>query len=161
MFADGVLGVHAPVAAADVAALWRWRDGVSFAVTAKLGAKLSEDVVVPLDRLAEPIEATVEIGARHGLDACSWGHAGDGNIHASFLVEPGNAGQAESASAACDELFALALELGGSISGEHGIGFLKRGRLRAHWPRAALALQKVVKDAFDPKGLLNPGKKVP
>ena len=67
--------------------LWAWRDGVSIAVAAQRGGKVSEDVVVPFDRLAEAIEATVEIGREHGLRACSWGHAGDGNIHATFLVD--------------------------------------------------------------------------
>src|SRR5207244_4267928 len=60
------------------AELWRWREGVAFAVTSLRGGKSGEDVVVPLDRLAEAIEETVEIGRRHDLQACSWGHAGDG-----------------------------------------------------------------------------------
>src|SRR5207248_1419512 len=68
--------------------LWRWRDGVSFAVTGVLGRRLSEDIAVPVDRLREAIEATTEIGSRHGIEACSWGHAGDGNVHSSFLFAP-------------------------------------------------------------------------
>ena len=100
----------------QIAALWRWRDGVSIAVTALLGGKLSEDVVVPIDRLAEAVEGTLEIGARHGLDACSWGHAGDGNLHSSFMLDRGDTAAIERAARACDELFALAANLGGSIS---------------------------------------------
>ena len=79
---------RAPERRGEVAALWRWRDGVSIAVEARRGGKVSEDIVVPLDRLAEAIEETVAIGARHGLEACSWGHAGDGNLHSTFLVDP-------------------------------------------------------------------------
>jgi FAD/FMN-containing dehydrogenase len=121
-------------------------------VRAALGEKLSEDIAVPVDRLAEAIEGTVAIGARHGLEGCSWGHAGDGNLHSSFLLEPGDAEMRERADAAARDLFAMARELGGTASGEHGIGLLKAGQLSA---------QRAVKAALDPKGLFNPGKKEP
>jgi glycolate oxidase subunit GlcD len=148
-----------PTSRGEVDALWRWRDGVSFAVSARRGGKLSEDIVVPLDRLAEAISETVEIGARHGLDACSWGHAGDGNLHSSFLVDSSDPEQLGRASHAAEDLFALAARLGGSVSGEHGLGWLKRGQLARQWDEGALRLHEEVKRAFDPKGLLNPGKK--
>ena len=143
----------------ESAAVWRWREGVSGTVTAARGGRLSEDIAVPLDRLAEAVLGTVEIGRRHGLDACSWGHAGDGNLHSSFLFDPGNAGLA-AARAAAEELFALAATLGGTISGEHGLGLLKAGRLGLQWTPAAVALHQRVKQAFDPRNLMNPGKKV-
>lgn len=141
--------------------LWAWRDGVSIAVAAQRGGKVSEDVVVPFDRLAEAIEATVEIGREHGLQACSWGHAGDGNIHATFLVDLELAEELERAEGAAEHLFDMALGLGGSISGEHGIGTLKTGRVREALDATTVELQAKVKRAFDPKLLLNPGKKVP
>jgi glycolate oxidase subunit GlcD len=153
--------VEAPQGLADVRALWRWRDGVSLAVTAARGAKLSEDIAVPVDRLAEAIEETIAIGARHGLEACCWGHAGDGNVHATFMLEPGDAPQRARADAAAEELFALAVRLGGTVSGEHGIGVLKAGRLAGQWAPAAVAAQRAIRAALDPKGLLNPGKKEP
>jgi glycolate oxidase subunit GlcD len=155
---DKALGVHAPRENAEIEALWRWRDGVSIAVTAKRGGKVSEDIVVPLDRLAEAIEETLAIGARHGLSACSWGHAGDGNLHATFLVSPERADELERAEEAAQDLFALALSLGGSVSGEHGVGVVKRGR--QGWSPEAAALMAAVKQAFDPRGLMNPGKKI-
>jgi glycolate oxidase subunit GlcD len=157
---DGALEVRLLAARAEVEALWRWRDGVSFAVTARRGGKLSEDVVVPLDRLAEAIAETVAIGARHDLEALSWGHAGDGNLHSTFLVDPSSEAELERAADAAEELFALAARLGGSISGEHGLGWLKRGQLARQWNPAALRLHEELKRAFDPKGLLNPQKKV-
>jgi FAD/FMN-containing dehydrogenase len=156
---EGATGVRAPLEPGAIGALWRWRDGVSIAVAAARGEKLSEDIAVPVERLAEAIEQTVAIGARHRLDACSWGHAGDGNLHATFLLDPGDASQRGRAGAAADELFELALALGGTVSGEHGIGLLKRGARARQWAPAALAAQRAIKVALDPKGLFNPGKK--
>jgi len=156
---DGALALHAPSTSAEVAALWRWRDGVAIAVTAQRGGKMSEDVVVPLERLADAIEVTLEIGARHGLEACSWGHAGDGNLHATFLLDGGDTAQIERASAAAAELFATAAAMGGSISGEHGLGWVKRGHLGEQWNEATLRLHRAVKDAIDPTNVMNPGKK--
>jgi glycolate oxidase subunit GlcD len=157
---EGALALHAPESAADVAALWRWRDGIAIAVTARRGGKMSEDVVVPLDRLADAIEITLEIGARHGLEACSWGHAGDGNLHATFMVDVHDPAELERASAAAAELFAAAGAMGGSISGEHGLGLVKSGHLGRQWNDATLRLHRAVKQAIDPGNVMNPGKKV-
>lgn len=158
--AEDAVAVHAPAAPADVAALWRWREGLAFAAEAVRGGKVAEDIVVPLDRLAEAIDGTLAIGARHGLETCSWGHAGDGNIHSTFLVSPLDEDELRRADEAAGELFDLAVRLGGSISGEHGVGWEKRGRLASQWAPRALDLHEQIKRAFDPKGLLNPGKKL-
>jgi FAD/FMN-containing dehydrogenase len=141
--------------------VWRWRGGVSIGVRAALGEKLSEDIAVPLDRLREGIERTLEIGHRHRIEATSWGHAGDGNLHSTFLYDPQDAHQKQRAEAAAVELFELARELGGSVSGEHGLGLLKRGQLLGQWSEAAVAAHEAIKRALDPKGLFNPGKKQP
>ena len=159
--AEGAGRVHAPEQRGPIREVWRWREGVSHAVTAALGAKLSEDIAVPVDRLAEAIEETLAIGARHDLAACSWGHAGDGNLHATFLLAAGDAEARARADAAAIELFELAGRLGGTVSAEHGIGVLKAGRLARQWAPAAVAAQRAIKAALDPKGLLNPGKKEP
>jgi len=145
---------------AAVEALWRWRDGVSLAVRARLGGKISEDIVVPFERLAEAVVATLEIGERHGLEACSWGHAGDGNLHSTFLVAPDDSAALERSRAAAEELFALAVSLGGSVTGEHGMGWVKSGQLARQWAPAALDLHDAIKRTFDPRGILNPGKKL-
>ncbi len=157
---DGALAIHAPESNAAVAELWRWRDLVSGMVAAKLGGKAGEDIVVPPDRLAEAIAATVEIGARHGFEAVSWGHAGDGNLHSNFLMPRSDPdGEIARVRAAAAELFAMAVSLGGSISGEHGIGSLKAGHLEPQLTPATYRLHNEVKRLFDPKNLLNPGKK--
>jgi glycolate oxidase subunit GlcD len=141
--------------------LWRWRDSVAHAVTAQRGGKLSEDIAVPVDRLAEAVNRTLEIGRRHGLDACSWGHAGDGNLHSTFMLDPTDTGQRDAARDAADELFKMAVDLGGTVSGEHGVGLLKNGQLSLQWTPAAVAAHQAVRQALDPKGLFNPGKKLP
>jgi FAD/FMN-containing dehydrogenase len=142
-----------------MAELWRWRDGVSLAVAAQHGGKVSEDIVVPLDRVHEAIEATHQIGHAHGLAACTWGHAGDGNIHSTFMVDATRPADIERAHAAARDLHQVAVQLGGSISGEHGIGWLKRGQLDLQLGERALELHREIKRAFDPKNLMNPCKK--
>jgi len=156
---DAAVAVHAPQEPSDVADLWRWRAGAAFAILAQRGGAYSEDIAVPLDRLRDVARETLEIGERHGVPALSFGHAGDGNIHSTFLFSPDDPGEQQRADAACHELFDLALRLGGTVSGEHGIGWLKRGQLRHQLGPHGYALHLKIKQAFDPKGLLNPGKK--
>ena len=157
---EGAVAIHAPTEAKEIASLWRWRDGASIAVTAQRGGKVSEDIVVPIDRLLKAIEGTIEIGRRHELPACSWGHAGDGNLHSTFMIDLDDPGELERAERAAEDLFALAVSLHGSVSGEHGIGLVKNGQLARQWAPPAVAMHEAIKRAFDPKGLLNPGKKL-
>jgi glycolate oxidase subunit GlcD len=154
------LGFYAPETPTEIAELWRWRGGIGFAIYAQKGGALSEDIAVPLDRLQEAVEQTFAIGRRHDVEALSFGHAGDGNVHSVFLFDPDDAAESERAQDACEEIFELAIRLGGTVTGEHGIGILKAGQLERQWPPASVALHRKVKAAFDPKGLLNPGKKV-
>ena len=151
--------VHAPDSAAEIAALWRWREGVTLRVQAHRGGKVSEDIAVPLERLAEAIRESLAIAARLGLPAASWGHAGDGNLHTTYLIDREVEDERRVAARASDELFELALRLGGTISGEHGVGALKRRWLERRLGPKAAELHAAVKQAFDPQNLLNPGKK--
>jgi len=144
----------------DQAELWRWRDGVNGVVTGVRGAKVSEDVVFPVDRLAEGLEGFEAIAARHDLRSCAWGHGGEGNVHATVLVDPADEAELDRAAAVGDALFELVVKLGGSVAGEHGVGLLKGGRLEGQWPEATVELHEAIKRMFDPKGLLNPGKKL-
>jgi glycolate oxidase subunit GlcD len=157
--AEDAVAVHAPEEPSEVAELWRWRGGVAFAILAQRGGAFSEDIAVPLDRLRDVARETLEIGARHDVPALSFGHAGDGNIHSTFLFAPDDPEQERRADAACHDLFELALRLGGTVTGEHGIGWLKRGQLEHQLGAAGYDLHLRIKQAFDPKGLLNPGKK--
>jgi len=115
---------------------------------------------VPLDRLAELLHEVPELGRRHDVPALAFGHAGDGNVHATFLFSPDSPDEVGRADAACHALFDAALRLGGTVTGEHGIGRLKLGQLERQLGAGGYGLHLRVKDAFDPKGLLNPGKKL-
>jgi glycolate oxidase subunit GlcD len=158
--AQGAVGVHAPRDRAGIAALWRWRSGLSFGIIARRGGVVTDDIVVPLDRVAEAMEETLEIGRRHDLTALCFGHAGDGNLHSAFLVSPDDGDELRRAALALDDLIELAVRLGGSVSGEHGLGLLKGGQLARQWGPRAVELHGEIKRLFDPKNLLNPGKKL-
>lgn len=145
---------------ADSGALWRWRDGINGVVTAVRGAKVSEDVVFPVERLGEGLERFEAIAREHGLRSCVWGHGGEGNVHATVLVDPKVEAELDAAEAVGEQLFELVVGLGGSVAGEHGVGWLKRGRLAAQWDPRAVFLHEEIKKVFDPKGLLNPQKKL-
>ena len=135
------------------------RGGVGFALFAQKGGAFSEEIAVPLDKLRDGARETLEIGDRNDVVALSFGHAGDGNIHSTFLFSPDDADEERRADAACHELFDLALRLEGTVTGEHGIGWLKRGQLERQLGPAGFDLHLRIKQALDPKGLLNPGKK--
>jgi glycolate oxidase subunit GlcD len=156
---EDALALFAPQSAAEIAALWRWRDGLALVVDAQRGGKASEDIAVPLDRLGEAIEESLEVGRRLGVPACSWGHAGDGNLHTTFMLAAEDEAELALAPRLSEELFELALRLGGTISGEHGVGFVKRNWLARQLGPRAFELHSSIKRAFDPQNLLNPGKK--
>ncbi|HEX4435939.1 MAG TPA: FAD-linked oxidase C-terminal domain-containing protein [Solirubrobacteraceae bacterium] len=154
--AGGAL-VQEPV---EESALWRWRDGINPAVTGVRGAKASGDVVVPIERLEDVLVRFEEIALSHGLRPCAWGHAGEGNVHATVLVDPASAVELDAADEVMEELYGVVAELGGSIAGEHGVGLLKAGQLTRQWSPRAIELHEQIKLLFDPKRLLNPGKKL-
>ena len=159
LFGEEALALYAPEAPREIAALWRWRDGLALVVDAQRGGKASEDIAVPLDRLGEAIVESLEVGRRLGVPACSWGHAGDGNLHTVFLLAGDDEAELALAPQLAEGLFELALRLGGTISGEHGVGFVKRNWLARQLGPRAFELHSAVKRAFDPQNLLNPGKK--
>ena len=106
------------------------------------------------------VAATHDAAAETQHEACSWGHAGDGNVHSSFLFDGGDAAAGLRAAAAAERVFDAALALGGRVTGEHGVGLVKSPQLRKQLSPAAAAVHRAVKHLFDPKDLLNRGKKV-
>ena len=124
----------------------------------RLGRPLIEDIAVPRSRLAEAAREIREISRRHDVPVFTIAHAADGNLHPIIVVDPTLDGLPDAAWEAAGEIFALALRLGGTLTGEHGVGVLKRQWVADELGPAAHALQRRIKDAFDPRGILNPGK---
>jgi glycolate oxidase len=141
--------------------LWRVRRELSLSLKMITPLKYNHDVVVPKGRIPELFALVREIKERHRLRIPCFGHAGDGNIHVNIMVDPEDAGEIARAHVAEGELFAGVVALEGSISGEHGIGFAKAPFLPLELSAETIALMKRVKHAFDPDGILNPGKMFP
>ena len=113
---------------------------------------------MPVSKIPDLIDRIVEIRKRYDLAIVLVGHAGDGNLHPSVLTDKSKAEHCSRAEQAVREIFHAALELGGAISGEHGIGLEKRKFLKHAMQPQAIALLRQIKSVFDPKGILNPGK---
>lgn len=147
--------------AASKEKLWFLRRRMGEAVKARSVYK-EEDTVVPRGRLPELLRAVKEIGARTGFSSICYGHAGDGNLHVNILQDDLSNEQWEVAlPGAIRELFAEVVRLGGTISGEHGIGYVQRPFVDLAFSPAQIALQRAIKSAFDPHGILNPNKILP
>lgn len=117
-----------------------------------------EDVTVPRPKLAEMVATIDAIAVRHDVVCATFGHAGDGNLHPTIVFDPDDGDARHRAEAAFDEVFHAAMNLGGTITGEHGVGAAKRPWLNARLGDDQMALLRRVKSAFDPAGILNPGK---
>ncbi|MEZ4451763.1 MAG: FAD-linked oxidase C-terminal domain-containing protein [Nannocystaceae bacterium] len=158
-------GALAVLRADDPAArerLWEVRRALSHTLRDRWPKKISEDVAVPLGKLPDLCAVARAIGDRNQVDTASFGHAGDGNLHVNFLYDPvADPGSPARVNRAVAELFAATIELGGTLSGEHGIGITKRRFMPLEQPEALRRLQLEVKRAWDPAGILNPGKIFP
>ncbi|MDQ0286935.1 glycolate oxidase [Desulfofundulus luciae] len=143
---------------AEGAELWRARKAVSPAVVQVKPTKISEDATVPRSNIPAMIRGIREIARKYNLIIAIFGHAGDGNLHPNILIDKSNPEEMERAEAAIEEMFKLALSLGGTLSGEHGIGLLKAPFLEMEFGKAGVAVMRRIKEALDPLGILNPGK---
>ena len=123
-------------------------------------AVLTEDVCLPRGRLAEMLARVEEIGTRHDVLIANIAHAGDGNLHPLLITEYGDDAARLRAQAAFEEIVNTAIDLGGTVTGEHGVGLLKRAGMHRELGPAVLAMQRAVKAALDPHDILNPGKAV-
>ena len=154
---QGAVEVAVAEDAAESAMLTEARRMVSPAVDA-LGATLVDDVAVPRARLVDLLAGMEKIAADTGTVILCPGHIGDGNMHPTVVFDRGNADAAARAQLAFDSIMKLALDLDGTITGEHGVGLLKRSWLREELGETSYALQHSIKAVFDPLGILNPGK---
>ncbi|HEV7403823.1 MAG TPA: FAD-linked oxidase C-terminal domain-containing protein [Chthoniobacteraceae bacterium] len=117
-----------------------------------------EDATVPRSRLAEMVQFIQNVGARHDLRIGTFGHMGDGNLHPTFLTDETNHAEMERVELAMKEIFDFAISVGGTITGEHGVGLAKKKFLPGAIGEGSLGLMRLLKKTFDPKGILNPGK---
>ncbi|MFZ5592425.1 MAG: FAD-binding oxidoreductase, partial [Bacillota bacterium] len=143
---------------AQAAELWRARKAVSPALVQIKPTKISEDATVPRSQVPALIGAIKDIARKYRLTIAIFGHAGDGNLHPNLLVDKSDSDEMARAEAATAEIFQAALSLGGTLSGEHGIGILKAPFLALEYGPAGVDVMKKIKDALDPQGILNPGK---
>lgn len=157
----GVVEIREATDEAERAALWLGRRSVGGAMARWSQFTWSQDVTVPRDRLSELIRRCLEIGAKYGLAVCTVAHAGDGNAHPTFPYDPSDPAQVEAICAANQETVAACVELGGAITGEHGVGLDKLPNVPLMFTPAEMATLAAVRDALNPGGLLNPGKKLP
>jgi len=138
--------------------LWDVRRAISPSLMKYGTLKINEDVVVPRSKVPELVARIEEIGKSHDTFVANFGHAGDGNIHVNFVVDRDNADAVARARQCVSETFQLSVNLGGTISGEHGIGYVKSQYLDYAIDAPTLEVMKGIKHVFDPKGILNPGK---
>lgn len=159
----GKLGGEVIMAENEIARdkLWEARRAVSPALFHISPTKINEDIVVPRDRLSEMLGVLRGFSERTGIRIVNFGHAGDGNIHVNLMVDRNNTDEYEKAQKLVGDIFRATLELGGTISGEHGIGLTKKDYLSMEIRPDELELMKKIKAVFDPKNILNPGKIFP
>ena len=157
----GALEVRRAGSEAERDEVWRVRREVSASLKRISSSRINHDIVVPRGRLPQLFTLIGELRTRSGFRIPCFGHAGDGNIHVNLMLEPGESRASPRARATERALFEGVVALEGSISGEHGIGFSKAPYLGLELSVVEIALMKRLKSAFDPHGILNPGKIFP
>lgn len=157
------LGADVSMAEDDTARnrLWECRRRVSPALYHISPRKMGEDIVVPRDRIPQMLTGLRTLSEDTGIKIVNFGHAGDGNIHVNLMIDRSNEEEHRKADAIVREIFKLTLSLGGTISGEHGVGITKAPYIGMEMKKRELDLMKGIKNLFDPKNILNPGKIFP
>jgi glycolate oxidase len=153
----GAIWVEQSTDDAEAEALFEARR-LAYPAFERLGPVLTEDVCVPRSQVPAMLGQVNEIGARHGLRIATVAHAGDGNLHPMLVTPAGDDAARFEAQAAFEELLDAAIALGGTVTGEHGVGILKRDGMRRELDPGSLALQSAVRHALDPREIFNPGK---
>jgi len=145
---------------ADAADLIRVRK-LAYPALERMGATLLDDVALPITKIAEFVERVEKLSKEVNLTIGIFGHAGDGNMHPTIVHDHGDLAAAERAQQAFGQIVEIAQSLGGTASGEHGIGSIKPGFVPNEISKTVIDLQRAVKKVFDPNSILNPGKKIP
>jgi len=142
-------------------ALWQIRRSVSASLRKVNPDKFNEDICVPRSKVPEMIRRIDAIADRFGVPIVNFGHAGDGNIHVNVMIDSKQQGEQKKADRAIEEVFKEALALGGTMSGEHGVGIMKAPYIPLELSTAAVDYMRTIKKALDPNNILNPGKIFP
>jgi glycolate oxidase len=158
---EGASEVKVAATAGESDDLWQARRSVSPSLGQKRPNKLGEDITVPRSAIPEMVARLKEISKKHDLPIVIFGHAGDGNLHPNILFDRRDPEEWERIQQAVGDIFTAAVELGGALSGEHGVGVLKRPYLEMDLGPIAIDVMRSIKKALDPKGILNPGKIFP
>ena len=158
---NGARQVNVATDEKERAALWRARRSVSPSLARKAPNKLGEDITVPRSAIPEAIRRIKAISTRYGLPIVIFGHAGDGNLHPNILFDRQDPLQWEKVEAMASEIFDAALALGGTLSGEHGVGTLKQPYMERALGALSIEIQRRIKRALDPLNVMNPGKVLP
>jgi glycolate oxidase len=154
----GARGVEEAAGPEAAARIWRARKSISPALYRLAPDKINEDIVVPRSRIPEMVARIRDLSRRTGLTMVSFGHAGDGNIHFNIMLDKKDPAAMAAAESALEEIFDYTLALGGTISGEHGVGIAKADYMEKEVSPQMMGLMRRIKKAFDPEGILNPGK---
>ncbi len=158
MKSPGILSLHVATSEAQREELWKMRRAVSPSLARIAPNKINEDICVPRSKLPQTVSSIANLAKKYSLTVPTFGHAGDGNLHVNVMIDKRDASQVKRAEAFVTELFDVTLALGGTISGEHGIGITKRDFLIKQLGSAGMELEHKIKAAFDPDNLVNPGK---
>jgi len=158
---EGLLSLATAKTAEEAKALWATRKALSPALRTIAPNKLNEDVVVPVSRIPDLIDGLEKLSREYGIPIVNFGHAGNGNIHVNLLYDTQDPQQERNALPCLSRVFDLVLQLGGTLSGEHGIGVAKRDYINRAIDPVTLDLMRAIKRQFDPKGILNPDKIFP
>jgi D-lactate dehydrogenase len=158
---EGLLSLAAAKTRDEATALWAARKALSPALRNIAPNKLNEDVVVPVSRIPELIDGLEKLSREFGIPIVNFGHAGNGNIHVNLLYDTQDPQQERNALPCLSKVFDLVLALGGTLSGEHGIGMAKRDYINRAIDPVTLNLMRAIKRQFDPRGILNPDKIFP
>lgn len=141
--------------------LWEARRAISPALYCISPTKINEDIVVPRSKIPDMLRILRDISQRYNLKIVNFGHAGDGNIHVNIMTDKRNRDEYQRAKEAVRDIFEAAINLDGTISGEHGVGITKAKYIGMELSPEAIRLMKDIKRVFDPKGIMNPGKIFP
>ncbi len=158
---SGLVKLQTAATRAEIQALWNTRKALSPALRNVAPRKINEDIVVPVSSLPALTRGLQQLSKQHNIPIVNFGHAGNGNLHTNLLLDPDDPQQMQAAEQCLDAVIDLVLTLNGTISGEHGIGIVKREFVRREIDETTLTLMRQIKQQFDPNGILNTGKTLP